>query len=70
MRYTRWNIKADPEGMIWIWANGKFLIFSKEIMQVKDYLLKFIKPNDDIFFIGFTDKTIEVKGKQLLKGFK
>jgi hypothetical protein len=67
VNYTNWRIKVDKKGLIWIWASGKFQLSSMEISVIQKYLAEYIKPDDDITYIGFKKEEIIIKSKKFFE---
>ncbi len=66
-RYVRWVLSCDEDGLIWLWSDSKFNIYSMEIEEIHKYLAEYVKPFDDLIYRGFMDEEKTVKGKKFLE---
>lgn len=65
--YQSWKLKCNEHGEIWIWCDHKFRIASWSIDEIHQYLKEFVKPADDIEYVGFGKGDCKIKGKRFLE---
>ena len=67
MNSSRWHVVNNEDDEIEVWVDNKFCVISEKIDLIHQYLTIYVKPADDIIYVGFYKKKLKIKGKRFLE---